>query len=143
MFKKVVWATDGSQGADQALAVAKTLAAEEGSQLLVIHCEEYTLPGKAGGSMPRAADEDELEVKIKGQVAELRDAGLDATLEMTKSQVGGAAHAIAEVAKREHADLIVVATRGHTALVGLLLGSVPERLLHISPCPVLAVPISG
>lgn len=44
------------------------------------------------------------------------------------------------LAKSESADVIVVGTRGHTALVGLLLGSVTQRLLLIAPCPVLAVP---
>ena len=36
--------------------------------------------------------------------------------------------------------MIVVGTRGHTAIGGLLLGSVTQRLLHIGTCPVLAVP---
>jgi nucleotide-binding universal stress UspA family protein len=54
--------------------------------------------------------------------------------------MGGAAHAIAELAESQGADIIAVGTRGHTALAGLLLGSVTQRLLHIAPCPVLAVP---
>jgi nucleotide-binding universal stress UspA family protein len=53
---------------------------------------------------------------------------------------GVAAHAIAEAAEKDGADLIVVGTRGHSALGGLLRGSVTQRLLHLAPCPVLAVP---
>jgi nucleotide-binding universal stress UspA family protein len=34
----------------------------------------------------------------------------------------------------------VVGTRGHQAVAGLVLGSVMLRLLHVAPCPVLAVP---
>ena len=140
MFKKVIWATDGSDAADHALPLAKTLARESGAPLLVVYCEEFTLPGKGGGSLPIHANEDELEGKIQRQVSELSGDGLHATLEMEKAKVGGAGHVIADVAARERADLIVVGTRGHTVLGGLLLGSVTQRLLHIAPCPVLAVP---
>jgi nucleotide-binding universal stress UspA family protein len=140
VFKKVIWATDGSQAADRALSHAKTLAAEAQGSLLAVYCQEYTMPGKGGGSVPVHANEDELESKVERQVAEMSKEGVSATLESTRSRVGGAAHAIADVAVREQADLIVVGTRGHTAIAGLLLGSVTQRLLHISPCPVLAVP---
>jgi nucleotide-binding universal stress UspA family protein len=39
----VVWATDGSEPADQALRLAKALAAEGDGNVLVVHCEELTL----------------------------------------------------------------------------------------------------
>ncbi len=142
MFKKVLWGTDGSDAADRALVHAKAFATEGGAPLLAVYCEEFTLPGKAGGSFPIHANEEELRSKIESQIAELSADGVAATVEWTKSKVGGAAHAIAEVAERENADVIVVGTRGHTALAGLLLGSVTQRLLHIAPCPVLAVPES-
>jgi len=140
MYKNVIWATDGSEGADRALAHAKALVAESGGSLSVVYCVEYTLPGKGGGSYPIHANEAETEEKIDRQVAELSTNGTRATLQKTRSKVGGAAHAIAELATQDHADVIVVGTRGRTPLTGLLLGGVTQRLLHIAPCPVLAVP---
>ena len=140
MYKKVIWATDGSEAADQALAHAKTIAAESGAPLVVVYCEEFTLPGKGGGSVPVHANEEEVQAKVERQVAELSSDGIKASLQSARSQVGGAAHAISEIATAEQADLIVVGTRGRTALAGLLLGSVTQRLLHIASCPVLAVP---
>src|SRR5665811_303318 len=78
MFRKVMWATDGSDAADRALPLAKALAADGGGELLVAHCEELTMPGKAGGSFPVHADEGELKVKIERQVAELSEEGVSA-----------------------------------------------------------------
>lgn len=54
--------------------------------------------------------------------------------------LGGAAVEIATAARNEGANAIVVGTRGHTMLSGLLVGSVAMRLLHLAPCPVLVVP---
>lgn len=143
MFKKVVWATDGSNTADEALPAARTLVAEGGGELLAVHCVELTLPGKGGGRYPIYANEDELEAKIERQVAELADAGVPATLRTPRTSVGGAAQAIAEVTRAEQGEVIVVGTRGHTGLGGLVLGSVTQRLLHIGARPVLAVPANG
>ena len=140
MYEKVMWATDGSAAADRALVDVKALAAESQTPLLVVYCEELTLPGKGGGSFPVHANEEELQAKIRRQVEELSNNGTPARLETARSKVGGAAHAIAEIASRDDADLIVVGTRGHTPLAGLLLGGVTQRLLHIAACPVLAVP---
>jgi nucleotide-binding universal stress UspA family protein len=140
MFKRIVWATDGSDSADKALAVAKMLATESGGELLAVHCEELTLPGKGGGSFHVAANEEDLKAKIERQVAELSAEGITATLETTRAKVGGAAHAIVSAAQVHESDAIVVGTRGHTPLGGLLVGSVTQRLLQIAPCPLISVP---
>ena len=95
MYKKVVWATDGSEAADHALAHAKALALAGGGSLTVVYCVEYTLPGKGGGSYPVHANEAEIQEKIERQVTELSTNGTRATLQKTRSKVGGAAHAIA------------------------------------------------
>ena len=47
---------------------------------------------------------------------------------------------LANLARDSSADLIVVGTRGRSALVGAIGGSVTQRLLHVAHCPVLAVP---
>jgi nucleotide-binding universal stress UspA family protein len=140
VYKKVVWATDGSEAADIALAHAKTLTSDAGGQLFIVHCAEYIRPGVRGGHYAVAVDEEELEARFERQAGELGAGGIQASAHVIAAGAGGAAHAIADFAKGENADVIVVGTRGHTALAGLLLGSVTQRLLHVAPCPVLAVP---
>jgi nucleotide-binding universal stress UspA family protein len=139
MFKTILWATDGSATADRALPYAKALAASEGAKLLVIHCKEIIVGGRGSG-YPVLADEEDIVAKINGQVEELKAGGVNAALEVISGVASGAAHAIADVAHDQHADLIVVGTRGHAPVAGLLVGSVTQRLLHVAPCPVLAVP---
>lgn len=53
--------------------------------------------------------------------------------------VGDAAEQILEFAKAEQADLIVLGSRGHGRLAGLLLGSVSQKVIGLAPCPVLVV----
>jgi len=138
MFKTIIWATDGSEAADAALPYVKSLAGGEGHSLVVVHSKEV-LRGRAGG-YPMYANEDELQTKIRHQADDLRSSGLDVTLRIATGAAPGAAQMIAAVARAFDGDVIVVGTRGHTAIAGLLLGSVTQRLLHVAPCPVLAVP---
>jgi nucleotide-binding universal stress UspA family protein len=46
---------------------------------------------------------------------------------------------ICELAREIHADLIVLATRGHTGLKHVLLGSTAERVVRMAPCSVLVI----
>ncbi len=47
--------------------------------------------------------------------------------------------ALEALIQQQHVDLIVVGTHGRTGLKKLLLGSVAEEIIRVSPCPVLAV----
>jgi len=138
MFKVIIWATDGSSGAEQALQFAKGLAQADGARLVVVHVKEI-MAGRGGG-YPVKVDEDEVQAAIRKQVEDLKQEGLQAKLQLADVMAGGAAHVIAEIANEEGADLIVAGTRGHGPLSGLMLGSVTHRLLHIVHCPVLVVP---
>jgi nucleotide-binding universal stress UspA family protein len=139
MFDTVVLALDGSASSDKALECATELAKQHSSSVRVVHVIELTV-GRAGGRAP--INEAELQAKVEVQVKALTAAGVKAELEVHKVPAGGPAHAIADVAESTKADLIITGTRGHTAVVGMLLGSVPQRLLHLANCPVLVVPLA-
>jgi nucleotide-binding universal stress UspA family protein len=52
---------------------------------------------------------------------------------------GDPAREIIAEAEDRNADLVVVGSRGHGRLAGLLLGSVAQKLVSHAPCPVLVV----
>ena len=140
MFQTIVLALDGSEGSRRATPLAVELARRDNARLVIAHVAEK-VAGKGGGD--RYVDEDEIKQGIRKQGDELKEQGIDASVEMANVVIGGPAHAIAEIANRAGADLIVVGTRGHSAVTGLLLGGVTQRLLHIADRPVLAVPPAG
>ena len=137
MFKTIVLAVDGSESSDLAVAAAAELARDSGGRIVAVHIKEL-IAGRFAG--PVRVDEDDVQAKIRGQVKDLADSGLNVTLEMHSTMTGGPAPVVADTAGREDADLIVSGTRGHTALAGVIVGSVAQRLLHLAPCPVLVVP---
>jgi hypothetical protein len=53
---------------------------------------------------------------------------------------GQPAKQLAKLAERIDADLIVLGSRGHSPLAGVMLGSVTQQLLHETGRPVLALP---
>jgi nucleotide-binding universal stress UspA family protein len=140
MFTNVVWATDGSEYADRALEYAAQIAQNEGATLHSAHVIEKLAGGRASGHDARL-DENEIAAKIKQQIAAVAAArGIETATHVKVGKTGEAAQRIAEIATEAGADLIVVGTRGHSAIEGLMLGSVTQHLLRLTPCPVLAVP---
>lgn len=139
MFKTIIWATDGSETAHEALPFARALVEAGDGRLIAVHAKEVFVGGRASG-VPALADEDELEVKIDREVQELRSVGIDARFELISDPLSHAAKMLADAARDAGADVIVVGTRGHGPIAGAFLGSVTHQLLHLAPCPVLVVP---
>ncbi|WP_345788490.1 universal stress protein [Desulfosporosinus acidiphilus] len=62
-----------------------------------------------------------------------------ANIHLIKKQTSGSpAKAILDEMKREF-DLVVMGTRGHGVLTGTIIGSVTQRVLAHSHCPVLII----
>jgi nucleotide-binding universal stress UspA family protein len=137
MFKTIVWATDGSELADGALEHVRELARLHNSRIVAVHANEL-LQGRAGGA-PLFADEPELEQKIGRQIEELRATGVDAKL-VIRTGTKDVAKLIADAADEVDADLIVVATHGHSGIAAAIIGSVARALTHTAGRPVLVVP---
>jgi nucleotide-binding universal stress UspA family protein len=136
-YTTIIWATDGSEGANASLADAIGLAEVAGAHLIAAHCDQR-LRGRAA-DWPTFADEDDIAERIREQVAELERNGVDIELVVRHSH-HEAADVVADLARMRNADLIVCGTRGRGAIGYFFLGSFTHRLLHISPCAVLAVP---
>jgi nucleotide-binding universal stress UspA family protein len=136
MYETIVWATDGSEGAENALVEARRLA-EDGGRIVAVHCDQM-LNGRAGG-WSALVDEDDRRIRIRRQIEQLRREGLAIELVIRRSHQE-AADAVAAVAAELDADVIVCGTRGLGALSAIFLGSVAQRLLHVATMPVLVVP---
>jgi len=53
--------------------------------------------------------------------------------------VGEAAPAIAEFASSKGCDMIIMGTHGFSTVMGLIMGSVATKVIHLAPVPVLLV----
>ena len=127
-METIIWATDGSSGAADALPAARRLAELSGARIVAVHCDQNF----------NALEHDVLAL-IESQVEALREEGIEAEL-VLRSSHQDSADTIAAVAREMHADVIVCGSRGRSPAASALLGSFTQRLLHVSPCPVVSVP---
>ncbi|KQV81244.1 universal stress protein [Rhizobacter sp. Root1221] len=139
---KVLIAVDGSDRALRAIdAVARWPGAPASVEILLLNVRER--PAHFGDFPP--FDDESVEARIESvqdQVLEVaerhaRRAGLErVTLERAS---GHPATEIARVAHARDVDHIAMSTHGRTAIAGLFLGSVAQRVLHHVDVPVLLV----
>jgi nucleotide-binding universal stress UspA family protein len=141
-IKKIVCPTDFSAPSIKGLAYAVEVAKAFGAELRVV----YVLP-----IVPASATNPNLHYEIpeyermihKDSEAQLKAIIAKHVPKTVKAQPlighGNAAHEIVRLAGEEKADLVVIATHGHTGLHHLVVGSVAEKVVRLAPCPVLAI----
>jgi nucleotide-binding universal stress UspA family protein len=137
-MKTILIATDGSEAAGQALAVAIDLARETGAALEVLSVRPQRVAGR-GGAGPAMLEVEELDgpEHIAEAAALLaREAGVVA---MPHAARGDVVTCIADAATKLGAELLVVGSRGLGSLSGAVLGSVSHALVRRSPVPVTIV----
>jgi nucleotide-binding universal stress UspA family protein len=142
MQGSIVCGVDGSAGSEAALAVAAELAEALGAKLVLAHVMEhvpaYTAVGPIAAMPPPApmtASVVEARARLLAEMAQA--AGFEEAEQRLVS--GIAAEQLADLADEKTADMIVVGSRGRSALKTALLGSVSSDLISIARCPVLVV----
>jgi nucleotide-binding universal stress UspA family protein len=145
---KILIATDGSETAIAAARKALLLLSNVAEIILLSVVHEYEDPMEdAGGFEGPLVSPEAAEAEYQNELARGREA-----LEQTQSALGQPAeirlvpasdhpgHAIVEIAKELHPDLIVLGRDVRSFFQRLFSGSVSDYVVHNAPCPVLIVP---
>lgn len=144
-YKKICVTLDGSAFAEQALERAKPLAAALDAELVLVGVG----PGIGDSGLADAgitpmwmlaeqeAAHKELGLYLTRQVRRLEAEGLRVYARFVQGVPGAE---IRKVGEAEQADLIVMATHGHSGLTRLFLGSVAQEVMRTASLPVMLVP---
>ncbi len=135
----IVVGTDGSNTATAAVMEAMRLAVAFGETLHIVsayapdHVQPGGLPREFSGLVTSHSHVDALLVDVASRA---RSAGIEVE---THAGTGDAADRIIEVAKETNANLIVVGNKGIGSLRRFVLGNVPSKVVHNSPCSTYVV----
>lgn len=134
MFKNILVAVDGSWYSREALPTAIEIAKKFDAQLFVVHVAEHDRGRAAAYTLESPAEQTRM---VAEAVKQAHDAGVSAKGELVDRAAGHVAYAIADVAAAQHADLIVMGSRGLSDAQGVFLGSVTHRVMQLVEIPVL------
>jgi len=139
-YKRVLCPVQLDQHSLTTLAVGKEIAKKNNGKLFVLHVvSPHTDPTRVGGAAMAGHDE-----KVSQQeLAKIEREHLGDIEHETLMRLG---HPAEEIAKAEHEfgiDLVVMATHGRVGLPHELFGSITERVVQQSRCPVLTVRLEG
>jgi nucleotide-binding universal stress UspA family protein len=138
-MSEIVVGYDGSECGKAALERGCALAKELGDKVVVVF--GYAPGGYGGGEIPTHREAvEELGEKLAAEADELAAAaGVEHEVKLLPRK---GYHALVETADELDARMIVVGSYGDPPLKGVILGSTPNKLLHLADRPVLVVPAS-
>jgi nucleotide-binding universal stress UspA family protein len=142
-LKTVLVPTDFSDASESALRYGKAMAEAFGATLHVVHVMEDLLAHAWAAevyvsSMPQLRDEIEKESRQRLETL-LGAEDRKRFRAETALLAGNPFLEIIRYAKANEVDLIVMGTHGRGPIAHMLLGSVAEKVVRKSPCPVLTV----
>jgi nucleotide-binding universal stress UspA family protein len=137
----IVVGVDGSDNARQALAWALEEARAHGTPLEVVHAtvDPHSVVPYTMEELGMRIDAAKARTAAEKMIADMLDGvGVPEGIEVEAIiDHGPAANLLVERSKG--ATLLVVGSRGHGALSGVLLGSVSHQCVHHAHCPVVVV----
>ena len=139
-LRKILCPLDFSTPSLEALDYAADMARQNDGQLILLHVVENPWVDLYGPTWQGFFTE--LEHAREWAKTRLVDAAQTHAADLACETIatrGNPYEEIINLAKARQVDLIVMSTRGRTGLQRLSLGSVTEKVLQTSPCPVLAI----
>ncbi|MFW5901843.1 MAG: universal stress protein [Thermodesulfobacteriota bacterium] len=143
-IEKIIWPTDLSENAAQALPYVTSLAQQYQAEIHILYVlKEYVAFGAAYGD----ADPEEDFKRMREWEKETAEKRLDELCEkflqscplyIRHIDVGDPAQKILDLIHKEGADIVVMASRGRESHFDF--GSVAERVIRCTDVPVLTVP---
>ena len=137
MYRRILVAYDGSEGAraalKQGIALAKALNAELSCALVEEHLPHYA----ASISEVKAAKE-EIDEHFRTLAKQARDLAALGGIDMeTIVRQGHDVETIVTIAKDGQFKLLVIGYHGHSAIFGRIMGSTAQSIVRLAPCSVL------
>lgn len=139
MFKKILLAFDGSEGAIKALEAGINLAKQHQAELWALTVQER-LP-RYGGTIDEIQEEKKVaDARYDKIVDQIRVKAQESDLEIRVLRpFGHPAQTIVEVAKEGRFDPILVGHSGVSGVWAAFLGTTAEKVSRHAPCSVLIV----
>lgn len=142
-LKRILVPTDFSKFSQVALTYAAALAEKFNAELHLLHVVQnlaVMIPDSVNVMPPVGPSLEQMTSAVTVALDRIiKENHLEAFPAQKIVREGTPFYEITNYAKENNIDLIVMGTHGHSGLVHMLLGSVTEKVVRKSPCPVLTV----